>query len=148
MQRRWTYSIVWISHLNFWKRKKRIELLAGSILMGLKEQDRMGTKEEKSQAKDELLLHLVFMFQTAALQQMGKLINPVTQKIEKNLEQAKYSIDILEVLQKKTKGNLKEEENKYIENVLFELRMNYLDELKKEESKKDEGKSSESEGEK
>jgi hypothetical protein len=116
--------------------------------MGLKEQDRMGTKEEKSQAKDELFLHLVFMFQTAALQQMGKLINPVTQKIEKNLEQAKYSIDILEVLQKKTKGNLKEEENKYLENVLFELRMNYLDELKKEKSKKDESKSSESEGEK
>jgi len=108
----------------------------------------MGTKEEKSQAKDELFLHLVFMFQTAALQQMGKLINPVTQKIEKNLEQAKYSIDILEVLQKKTKGNLKEEENKYLENVLFELRMNYLDELKKEKSKKDESKSSESEGEK
>lgn len=114
----------------------------------LKEQDRMDIKEEKSLVKDELFLHLVFMFQTAALQQMGKLINPVTQKIEKNLDQAKYSIDILEVLQEKTKGNLKEEEGKYLENVLFELRMNYLDELKKEESKKDEDKSSEPGGEK
>ncbi len=95
----------------------------------------MDTKEEKNQIKGELFLHLIFMFQTAALQQMGKLVNPVTQKIEKNLEQAKYSIDILEVLQEKTKGNLKEEESKYLENVLFELRMNYLDELKKDESK-------------
>ncbi|HVP36298.1 MAG TPA: DUF1844 domain-containing protein [Terriglobales bacterium] len=103
----------------------------------------MDIKDEKSQVKDELFLHLVFMFQTAALQQMGKLINPVTQKIEKNLEQAKYSIDLLEVLQEKTKGNLKEEEHKYLENVLFELRMNYLDELKKEEPKKAEGKTSE-----
>jgi hypothetical protein len=93
----------------------------------------MDTKEEKSQVKDELFLHLVFMFQTASLQQMGKLLNPVTQKIEKNLEQAKYSIDILEVLQEKTRGNLGEEEKKYLDNVLFDLRMNYLEELKKDE---------------
>ena len=94
----------------------------------------MDTKEEKSQVKDELFLHLVFMFQTAALQQMGKLINPVNQKIEKNLEQAKYSIDILEVIQEKTKGNLNEGESKFLDNVLFELRMNYLEEQKKDES--------------
>jgi len=103
-------------------------------------------EEDKAQAKGELFFHLVFMFQTAALQQMGKLINPVTKKIEKNLEQAKYSINILEILQEKTKGNLKEEEKKYLDNVLFELRMNYLEELKKpEEPSKEEKKSPESE---
>lgn len=104
-------------------------------------------EEDKTQTKGELFLHLVFMFQTAALQQMGKLINPVTKKIEKNLEQAKYSIDILEILQEKTKGNLKEEEKKYLDNVLFELRMNYLEEQKKAEEtpKEEEKKSSESE---
>ena len=105
----------------------------------------MDTKEEKSQTKDELFLHLVFMFQTAALQQMGKLINPVTQKIEKNLEQAKYSIDILEVIQEKTKGNLNEGESKFLDNVLFELRMNYLEEQKKDENMpRQENKSSDS----
>lgn len=88
---------------------------------------------DKTKTKEDLFFHLVFMFQTAALQQMGKLINPLTKKVEKNLEQAKYSIDILELLQEKTKGNLKEEEGKYLENVLFELRMNYLEEVKKEE---------------
>jgi len=105
----------------------------------------MDTKEEKSQVKDELFLHLVFMFQTASLQQMGKLANPVTQKIERNLEQAKYSIDILEVIQEKTKGNLNEGESKFLDNVLFELRMNYLEEQKKDESMpKQENKSSDS----
>jgi len=105
----------------------------------------MDTKEEKSQVKDELFLHLVFMFQTAALQQMGKLANPVTQMIERNLEQAKYSIDILEVIQEKTKGNLNEGESKFLDNVLFELRMNYLEEQKKDESMpKQENKSSDS----
>jgi hypothetical protein len=89
-------------------------------------------EEDKTKIKEDLFFHLVFMFQTAALQQMGKLVNPITKKAESNLEQAKYSIDILELLQEKTKGNLKEEEEKYLENVLFELRMNYLEEVKKE----------------
>lgn len=90
-------------------------------------------EENKTQTRVELLFHLVFMFQTAALQQMGKLINPLTKQVERNLEQAKYSIDILELLQEKTKGNLTKEENKYLDNVLFDLRMNYLEEQKKEE---------------
>lgn len=102
-------------------------------------------EEEKIRSKEELFLHLVFMFQTAALQQMGKLVNPVTQKIERNLEQAKYSIDVLEVIQEKTKGNLNEGESKFLDNVLFELRMNYLEEQKKDESMpKQENKSSDS----
>ncbi len=100
-------------------------------------------EEEKNQTKGELFFHLIFMFQTAALQQMGKLINPLTRQVERNLEQAKYSIDILELLQEKTKGNLTEEESKYLDNVLFDLRMNYLEELKKEEgSSKEEKKPS------
>lgn len=90
-------------------------------------------EENKTQTREELFFHLVFMFQAAALQQMGKLINPLTKQVERNLEQAKYSIDILELLQEKTKGNLTEEENKYLDNVLFDLRMNYLEEQKKEE---------------
>ncbi|MCJ7497159.1 MAG: DUF1844 domain-containing protein [candidate division Zixibacteria bacterium] len=90
-------------------------------------------EENKTQTRVELFFHLVFMFQTAALQQMGKLINPLTKQVERNLEQAKYSIDILELLQEKTKGNLTKEENKYLDNVLFDLRMNYLEEQKKEE---------------
>lgn len=107
-------------------------------------------EDDKNQAREELFFHLVFMFQTAALQQMGKLINPLTQKAEKNLEQAKYSIEILELLQEKTRGNLTEEEKKYLDNVLFELRMNYLDEVKREErsAKEEEKKPSETEGEK
>jgi len=99
-------------------------------------------EKDKTQSKEELFFHLVYMFETAALQQMGKLANPVTRKIEKNLEQAKYSIDILEVIQEKTKGNLNEGESKFLEHVLFELRMNYLEELKKDEKiSKEENKS-------
>ncbi len=89
----------------------------------------------------DLFLQLVIMFQTAAYQQMGKIKNPLTDKIEKDLAQAQLSIDMLGMLEEKTKGNLSEEERKYLELALYELRMNYLDEAKKE----GEGKSTEKE---
>lgn len=91
-------------------------------------------KEQETRLKDKLFLHVIYMFETAALQQMGKIVNPATGKLERNLEQAKYSIDIIETIQEKTKGNLNEGEIKFLEHVLFELRMNYLEELKKDEN--------------
>jgi hypothetical protein len=89
--------------------------------------------------KDELhFIQLVLMFQTAALQQMGKVQNPITQKIERDLDQARMSIDILEMIQNKTKNNLSENEKKYLEHTLFELRMNFVDEMGKDKEKKKE----------
>lgn len=75
---------------------------------------------------------LVTMFQSAALQQMGKVKNPVTDTIERDLEQAGMSIDMLEMIQSKTKGNLKHEEEDYLTNVLRDLKLNYVDELAKQ----------------
>ena len=98
---------------------------------------------EEGNSKDskiQLFLQLVLMFQTAALQQMGKIMNPITKKVEKDLNQAKFSIDILGMLQEKTKNNLSPEEKKFIDHVLFELRMNYLDEAKAEGKEKEEKK--------
>lgn len=97
-------------------------------------------EKDSDESKIQLFLQLVLMFQTAALQQMGKIMNPLTKKIEKELSQAKFSIDILGMLQEKTQGNLTEEEKKFLDHVLFELRMNYLDEVKKEEKEKEEDK--------
>ncbi|OGC79072.1 MAG: hypothetical protein A2145_06515 [candidate division Zixibacteria bacterium RBG_16_40_9] len=84
----------------------------------------------------DLFLQLIIMFQTAAYQQMGKIKNPLTDKIEKDLSQAQFSIDMLGMLADKTKNNLSEEEKKYLELALYELRMNYLDEVKKETESK------------
>lgn len=82
--------------------------------------------------KDELLLtQIALMFQTAALQQMGKLKNPVTDAVERDLGQARISIDILDVLHRRMKGNLTETEERMFTNVLRELRLNYVDEAAK-----------------
>ena len=98
---------------------------------------------EEGNSKDskiQLFLQLVLLFQTAALQQMGKIMNPITKKVEKDLNQAKFSIDILGMLQEKTQDNLSPEEKKFLNRVLFELRMNYLDEVKAEGKEKEEKK--------
>jgi hypothetical protein len=90
------------------------------------------TKEEKDHA---LFAGLVMMFHAAAMQQMGKVKNPVTDKIEKNLEQAQMSIDMLDMLLTKTKGNLVEDEEQYLKRLLQELKLNYVDEVSKEQTK-------------
>ena len=85
-----------------------------------------------SKQKDELLLiQLILMFQTAALQHMGKLKNPITDKIEQDLQQAQISIDILDLLHSKMKNNLSQDEEKLFINVLKELKLNYVDEMNK-----------------
>ena len=88
----------------------------------------------QDQQNELLFMQLVMMFQGMALQNLGKVMNPMTNQIERNLEQAKNMIDILGMLDEKTKGNLNDDEQRLMEHVLFELRMNYVDELKKDES--------------
>lgn len=57
---------------------------------------------------------------------LGAMPNPMTQNLEKNLNQAKFIIDTLHVLEEKTKGNLTSEENEILENLLYELRLAYV----------------------
>ena len=78
-----------------------------------------------------LFSFLVMSHQTSALMQMGQLKDPNTQKVEKNLENAKLSIDILGMLKEKTKNNLTKDEAELLENVLRELRLAYIKESSK-----------------
>jgi len=73
-----------------------------------------------------LFISLISQFNTSALIGLGKVENPVTQKREKNLEQAKYSIDILTMLAEKTRGNLNTEEQQVLQKILTERRLDYL----------------------
>jgi hypothetical protein len=73
-------------------------------------------------------------FQAAAMHQMGKIKNPISDKIERDLQQAQLSIDILDMLEVKTQGNLSEEEIKLLKGLLQELKFNYVDEMSKEQT--------------
>ncbi|MBI5869316.1 MAG: DUF1844 domain-containing protein [candidate division Zixibacteria bacterium] len=77
---------------------------------------------------DPMFFQLVSSFYSAALMQMGKVMNPVTGKVDRQMELAKNTIDLLGMLQTKTIGNLSETERQYLSHTLYELRMNYVDE--------------------
>jgi hypothetical protein len=81
-----------------------------------------------------LFMGLVLMFHTAAMQHMGKVKNPLTDKVERDLDQAQFAIDTLDVLAAKTKGNLADEEQRLLTNVIRELKLNYVDELSKDQA--------------
>jgi len=83
---------------------------------------------------DELFVNLILIFQSAALQQMGKTINPLTSKVERDLRQARFSIDTLAMLKEKTRGNLSEDLERLLESVLLQLRMNYVEEVAADET--------------
>jgi hypothetical protein len=74
-----------------------------------------------------LFLNLVMMLSTSAIQQMGKLVNPLTQKSEIDLEGAQLSIDMLSMLKEKTDGNLSADEDRMLTDVLANLQMNYVE---------------------
>ncbi|HBQ21709.1 MAG: hypothetical protein A2Z91_03045 [Deltaproteobacteria bacterium GWA2_38_16] len=73
----------------------------------------------------------IFSLGSAALIHLGVTANPMNNKIEKNLEEAKQNIDLLSLLQEKTKGNLTTDEEKLIHNLLHSLRMRYVEETQK-----------------
>ena len=96
--------------------------------------------KDQPKKEDQLFIHLVNTFVQSAWISLGKVKNPVSDKIERNVEQATYYIDLLDMLQTKMKGNLSEWEEQYIIHSLSELKLNYIDEKKKpsddEDSKK------------
>lgn len=79
------------------------------------------------------LMSLVFSLAQAAMVQLGKISNPGTGQVAKDLDAAKMSIDLLLMLRDKTKGNLTPEEEKIITGTLTDLELNYADEASKGE---------------
>jgi hypothetical protein len=55
----------------------------------------------------------------------------MTRQLEKNLEGARDTIDTLGAIEVRTRGNLEPDEQRVLTQVLTDLRMNYLDEVKK-----------------
>jgi len=91
---------------------------------------------EPDQKNTQFFLYLVSSFELAAMQQMGKLKNPMLDKIERNLQQAQFSIELLDMLKLKTKGNLSSDEENFLEHVLAQLKLNYVEEIEREKKEK------------
>ncbi len=90
-----------------------------------------GKSEQESKVYTQTYLGLVQSIAAAGMAQLGKMANPVTGKVEKNLEQAQSSIAMLEMLKAKTAGNLDKNEETVLDTVLTNLRLNFVEEAKK-----------------
>ena len=99
------------------------------------------TKESASGVPDKLeFLDLVRMFAQQAMMYLGAIPDPQTGKAIVSLEVAKMQIDLLSILEDKTKGNLTEEESQLLQGVLQDLRMTFVEVSKAVEQAVAEGK--------
>lgn len=70
----------------------------------------------------------IFSLNSSALVQLGMIEDPMTGEKTKNLPLAKQTIDILSMLEEKTKGNLDVDEAGMLKNILYDLRIQYVKE--------------------
>ncbi len=68
---------------------------------------------------------------SSALVHLGEIPDPTTGQYNKNLILAKQTIDILQMLKEKTKGNLDPDEEALLTNILFDLRVKYVKQVQK-----------------
>lgn len=102
-----------------------------------------GDKLSGDQQNQLLFMMLVQQHQQIAMMGMGKIKNPNTDKVERELKSAKFAIDTLLMLQKYTEGNLPKELKNYLEETLNNLRLNYADEKEKEDAEENGSESAE-----
>ena len=71
---------------------------------------------------------LIFSLSSTALYHLGELPDPLTNERKKDLSLAKHTIDTIAMLKEKTAGNLSNDEEKFVVNVLTDLRLRYVKE--------------------
>ena len=102
----------------------------------VKDQAQKETAPEEKQEKQKPEIHMpeinfatfIFSLNTSALMHLGVLEDPASGKKVKNLAMGKQTIDILSMMEEKTKGNLTTEEENMLKNILYDLRIIYVKE--------------------
>ena len=69
---------------------------------------------------------LIFSLSSSALLHLGEIADPQTGKKKKDVALAKHTIDTIAMLKEKTKGNLNQEEEKFLDSILTDLRWRYI----------------------
>jgi hypothetical protein len=87
----------------------------------------LGAAEEDDEEGAANFATLVNYLSTTVMFQLGLLPGPGGERIPADFPNARRTIDLLEVLQQKTQGNLTEEEARMLEEVLYELRLAFVE---------------------
>jgi len=91
------------------------------------------SKLTEQQLFDQLISSLVH----SAWVYLGKVKNPMNEKLKKNIDQASIQIDILDMLFKRMTSNLSEDEEQYLSHIIRELKMNFVEEKNNPEESND-----------
>lgn len=94
--------------------------------------------EENEKLHEARFLSLIVSLHNSAWIAMGKIANPMTGKVDRDLGAAKGSIDLLETLKHKTRGNVTLEEERLLSSCLSTLQLNYVEESSRKEGEKPE----------
>lgn len=85
---------------------------------------------ESQFTEEQLFDNLISSLVHSVWVSLGKIKNPMSDKIERNLFAASMNIDMIDMLYKRMDGNLSEKEDSYLSHILSELKMNYIEEKK------------------
>jgi len=92
-----------------------------------------GEKERKPVYPEINFINFIASLGSSVLFHFGEFPDPITNKAQRDLAAAKQTIDLIALIQEKTKGNLNDDEKQLIESMLFELRMQYVKEKEKDD---------------
>ena len=112
---------------------KRSSQISEDAATFLDDQETKGQEEQTGSSKEKETESFQIDFSTfimsltsSAFYHLGDMPDPSTGKKEVNLPAVQQTIDMLIMLREKTKGNLKEDEEKLIEQLIYELQVKYV----------------------
>lgn len=91
-----------------------------------KQQEPARDQEQRIPLPEVSFNSLIFSLSSSALLHLGEIQDPYTGQNKTDLPLAKHTIDLIALLKSKTKGNLTDEESKFLESVLADLRWRYV----------------------
>ena len=119
------------------KAEKDKEIKEKKVQKEEKEETKEKAKEEKKQEEHfkepdlpVLFVWFISMLSGKSWEYLGLIMNPETKEMNKDLKKAKIAIDSIAFLYDQIKDDLSPEDFKRIENLLANLRMNYVEKLK------------------
>jgi hypothetical protein len=83
--------------------------------------------EQANQQLEAKFSTLVLSIGSSAMMALGHAPDPQTEKTEKNLDMAQFHIDLLLILKDKTKNNLSAEESQFLEFLIHDLQIKFVE---------------------
>ncbi len=100
---------------------------SGSDLDKEPDDTKASTQKKISKIPEASFSLFVSSLTTQALISLGEVDNPFSKTKEQNVDQAKFTIDTLQIIKDKTSGNLTDDETRLLDTALYDLRMRYVE---------------------